>query len=57
MGQFGNQIWEYISLYVVWQMNMKLLKQYYLTPFIDEDMKENLETLFEKYAYFFTICP
>ncbi|GJQ82232.1 hypothetical protein Trydic_g19433 [Trypoxylus dichotomus] len=47
MGQFGNQIWEYMSLYVVWRTQQDTLRKYDFTPYIDEDMKENLEDLFE----------
>ncbi|KRT80115.1 hypothetical protein AMK59_6377 [Oryctes borbonicus] len=47
MGQFGNQIWEYMSLYVIWNVQYDILKNFDFTPYIDEDMKENLEDLFE----------
>lgn len=50
MGQFGNQIWEYMSIYVIWLMKYDTLKAYNITPYIEEDMKNNLEDLFEKYS-------
>lgn len=49
MGQFGNQIWEYMSLYVIWQTKHEILRKYDMTPYIDEEMKSNLEDIFEKY--------
>lgn len=48
MGQFANQIWEYMSLYTIWQTKQAELRKHNIVPYIEEDMKENLEELFEK---------
>lgn len=44
-GNLGNVIWEYMSLYVIAQ---KFGGKFNLTPYISYEMKETVETTFER---------
>lgn len=48
VGNLGNNIWEYMSVYV---MSAIYNRKLYVKPYIDEMMRKRLEKVFEPYVY------
>lgn len=46
-GNLGNLIWEYMSVFVLYQM---LGKTYNLKPYVTKHMKDTIETVFQRYT-------
>lgn len=46
-GNLGNLVWEYMSLYVIAEL---FGKKFQLKPYVNDEMKDTIETTFQRYT-------